>query len=281
MEKIIFVLKALKPYLLVRSSLLVIYLKLNKLYTLHINKYYYNAANYADSFLSNVPKSDTAVLKKADEVIYIFWTGNNEISEGRLKGINSLREKSEVKVILITPDNLKCYILEDYPLHPAFSFLSMVHKSDYLRCYFMMHHGGGYSDIKPCLRSWKNLFNTLNSRDDKWCLGVREKYVGGVPDIKGFIGADIKKYHNYLIANGAFIYKPHSPIVAEWINEIHNRLDSLLPNVIKNQGDQYGSGDYPVPWSYIMAQIMHPLILKYSERVIYLDSELYSTENYR
>lgn len=268
-------------YLYIRSVLAKIYLTLYKFYTLYINKYDYNAANYTDSFLSNVPKSDSAALKKADEVIYIFWTGNNEISEGRLKGINSLREKSEVEVILITPDNLAYYILEDYPLHRAFSYLSLIHKSDYLRCYFMMHHGGGYSDIKPCLRSWKNIFETLNSRDDKWCLGLTEKNVGGVPNINGSIGVDIKRYHNYLIANCAFIYKPHSPIVTEWINEIHNRLDTLFPYLVENPGDQYGSGDYPVPWSYIMAQIMHPLILKYNEKVIRIDEAFYATENYR
>lgn len=257
------------------------YLKIYKFYTLYIVPFKYEEDRYLDSFISKSKKDDNIQLEKAKEVIYIFWTGHNEISEGRLKGINSLKELSGVEVILITPDNLGKYILDDYPLHPAYQHLSLVHKSDYLRCYFMFHHGGGYADIKPCLNSWKSLFEILNSSDNKWCIGEREKFVGGVPSIKGQIGVDIKKYHNNLITNCAFIYKPNSPILREWINETHKRLDGLMPSLIKKTEHQCGLADYPVPWSFIMAQIMHPLILKYHEKVICNDGEFYAKENYR
>jgi hypothetical protein len=261
--------------------LLPAYLKIYKFYTLYIVPFKYKEERYLDSFISKNKKDDTVQLENAKEVIYIFWTGHNDISENRLKGINSLRRLSGVEVVLITPENLDVYILDDYPLHPAYQYLSLIHKSDYLRCYFMLHHGGGYADIKPCLRSWKSLFNILNNSDNKWCISERERFVGGVPDIKGQIGIDMKKYHNNLITNCVFIYKPNSPILREWMEETHNRLDQLLLKLQENPGNQYGSADYPVPWSFIMAQIMHPLVLKYHERIICKDIQLYSTENYR
>ena len=172
------------------------------------------------------------------------------------------------------------YILEEYPLHPAYEYLSLIQKSDYLRCYFMLHHGGGYADIKPCLNSWKGLFEKLNS-STKWCIGLREKYVGGVADLKGNIGIDCRKYHNILIKNAGYVYKPNSPIAQEWMDEIHARLDFFMPELQKNPGDAFGSGNYPILWAYLAGYIMAPLILKYHDKVIRLDMDLYSTKDYR
>jgi hypothetical protein len=268
-------------YLYIRNVLAKIYLTLYKFYTLYINKYDYNAANYTDSFLSNVPKSDGAVLKKTDEVIYVFWTGTNELTANRKKGLASLKEKSDVKIKLVTPTNLNEYIVQGYPLHEGYPYLSLIQKSDYLRCYFMLHHGGGYADIKPCINSWKPLFKKLND-SNKWCIGIREKFIGGVPDMDGNIGIDCKKYHNILIGNaGGYIFKPNSAIAKEWIAEIHKRLDFYLSELKKHPGDAFGSGDYPIPWAYLAAHIMAPLVLKYNEKVIPVDIELFTIENYR
>ena len=78
--------------------------------------------------------------------IYCFWVGHNnqEMNENRKSGLASLFLNSKVEVILVDNDNLHSYILEDYPLHEGFEYLSDVHKADYLRTYFMYHHGGGY-----------------------------------------------------------------------------------------------------------------------------------------
>lgn len=252
-----------------------------KYYTLYVIPYKYIVNRYEDSFVSNKTKIDKTKLERAEEVIYVFWTGNNDIPPNRLKGIESLKKLSEVEVVLVTPKNLNDYILKDFPLHPAYEYLSFVHRSDYLRGYFMLHYGGGYSDIKPCLRSWKNLFKELNSFDDKWCIAPREKNMGGVPNIKGAIGEDIKKYHNNLISNCTFAYKPNSPLVDEWMDETHKRLDHFLPELKKCTANDYGNEEYPIPWSYIMGQIMHPLVLKYHDRIICKDIDLYSTVNYR
>lgn len=266
---------------LVLPLILPLYIKGYKLYTLYVTPYIYKEEVYSDSFVSSNKKVINIRLENAKEVIYIFWTGNNEIPPNRLMGIDSLKKLSGVEVILINPNNLSEYVIKDFPLHPAYEYLSFVHRADYLRSYFMLHYGGGYSDIKPCLRSWKKLFEELNSSDKKWCIAPREKYVGGVPDLDGAIGRDIKKYHNYLISNGAFVYKPYSPIVAEWMEETNKRLDHFLPELENCTTSEYGDNRYPIPWSYIMAQIMHPLVLKYHEKVICKDITLFSTKNYR
>ena len=263
-----------------KQLLIPAYIKGYKIYTLYINPYKYNKDRYLDFFISKADKTE-AYLSKAKEVIYIFWTGNNEISENRLKGIQSIKDKSGVEVILVTANNLNNYILEDYPLHPAYQYLSYVHRADYLRCYFMLHHGGGYSDIKPCLQSWKNYFEQINNNSKVWSLGVREKS-GGVPFIDGEIGVDIKKYHNILIGNCAYIFKPNSPVSKEWMEEVHSRLDILKPELTRYPGDAFGKNKgYPIEWSYVLGQIFHPLILKYHEKVIRLDIDLFSRKNYR
>ncbi|KQR91853.1 hypothetical protein ASG01_12670 [Chryseobacterium sp. Leaf180] len=265
-----------------KKILVPIYLKLYKIYTLYINTYQYKKQNYTDSFVSKEEKVTDLTLEKAKEVIYIFWTGDNEISENRKSGIKSLKEKAEVEIVLVTPNNLSNYILKDYPLHEAYEYLSLIHKSDYLRCYFMLHHGGGYADIKPSLTSWKRLFEQLNQAPKHWCIGPREIYSGGVPDLEGNIGIDIKKYHNLLIGNCGYIFKPNSPIAQEWMNEVNSRLDKLEQALIKNPGNVYGDNiGYPVEWSFILAQVFHPIILKYSEHVFSEDIILYDTVNYR
>lgn len=257
-----------------------LFMKVWKLYTLKIKPYKYINGKYQDSFVSNQDKCE-AHLAKAEEVIYVFWTGNNALTPNRKRGLQSLEQISGTKVKLITPNNIRKYVKSEYPLHEGYEYLSLIQKSDYLRCYFMLHYGGGYSDIKPCLMSWKNLFLELNDNDDKWCIAPREKYVGGVAPVKGSIRSDLMKYHNILIDNSAFIYKPNSPLCKEWMEEIHARMDFYLPELIKNPGGIFDEGNYPIPWAYLAGHIMHPLVLKYNEKVIPKDINLYDKYNYR
>ena len=79
-----------------------------------------------------------------DKTIYCFWVGNNntEMNQNRKNGIDSLVKNSKANVVVVDNSNLNRFILSDYPLHDGFTYLSDVHKSDYLRCYFMHHYGG-------------------------------------------------------------------------------------------------------------------------------------------
>ena len=72
----------------------------------------------------------------ANKTIWTWWTGTNQMSEDRWRSLRGLMRKNRLcDVKLITHD-----IIETLPnLHKGFKFLSEVHKSDYLKCYFMHH----------------------------------------------------------------------------------------------------------------------------------------------
>jgi hypothetical protein len=256
----------------------VYFLYINK----YINQYRYDPTKYHDSFISTTPKATAEVLKKAPEIIYIFWTGTNPMSENRLNGIESLKKTAEIEVQLVTVDNVKDYILPDYPLHPAYEYLSNVHKSDYLRCYFMLHYGGGYSDIKRTHNSWKKSFHSLNESPASWCLGYSEVAFWCVPKMKGKLGNDLQKYFYLLVGNGAYLFKPQSPIAKEWMKELNKRMDELAEKLAQNPGDIFGKNEgYPVGWSFILGQILHPVMLKYHEKIIKDDTIKPDMLNYR
>ena len=72
-----------------------------------------------------------------NNIIYCFWTGTNLMSDKRKICLQQLRETSKCNVILVIPETLNNYILDEHPLHPSFNYLSETHKADYLRTYFM------------------------------------------------------------------------------------------------------------------------------------------------
>ena len=80
--------------------------------------YHYDAKRYKGTFLEEPCEFEYSdeLEKHVDRVIYIFWTGDNEITPNRLEGIKSLEMVSGVEVKLITPKNLSKYIKEDDPL---------------------------------------------------------------------------------------------------------------------------------------------------------------------
>lgn len=220
--------------------------------------------------------------------IYIFWTGENAIPEVRLKSIEAMRNNSQSDVTLVNNDNLHQFVAPS-AIHPAYKYLNLAHKADYLRCYFMHHYGGGYCDIKQINDSWSASFKLLDSRDDLLCIGYQEVNRWGVANIyhsniqlnasiykKALTKAMYRFYQlNYkkLIGNGAFIFKPQSDLTKEWWDILNTRLDGLLPALKLNparypkerRGHKYDGtiSSYPVPWSYILGDIIQPLSFKY------------------
>lgn len=96
--------------------------------------------------------------------VFCFWTGRNPMSDQRSACLQSMRDNLGVPVELVFWRDLDRYILPEAPLHPGFRYLSCTHRSDYLRCYFMHFHGGGYADIKPYTRAnnWRLCFDIID-----------------------------------------------------------------------------------------------------------------------
>lgn len=85
-----------------------------------------------------------------DRKIYSFWTNGpaSTMTPNRIAGLAAMREFIGVPVELLDHDGIMSRILPGHPLHEGYQYLSCVHKSDYLRSYFMHFYGGGYGDIK-------------------------------------------------------------------------------------------------------------------------------------
>ena len=252
-----------------------------------LHPYHYHAERYAGTFLENKPEFEYSeeLVTHVDRVIYIFWTGENEITPNRLEGIKSLEKVSGVEVKLITPKNLPEYIKEEDPLPEAYQYLSYVHRADYLRSYFMFHYGGGYADIKTYYKSWIPAFEKLEQSD---------AYVIGYPEV-GFWGAasrdidneslskDVFTHWRLLVGNGAYICRPHTRLVAEWHGEAKRRLVGMTDELRNHPAqDPFGRNkDYPVRWSGLLGSIFHPLCLKYHDKLLKDEALMPSFESYR
>lgn len=244
--------------------------------------YKYHKGKYPELFLNNDFEPFNGIESKIDKVIYCFWTGDNEMSDNRKRGYHSLKENSGVDVKLITPKNLNEYLLPDYPLHPAYEYLSLVHKSDYLRCYFMHFHGGGYSDIKPNYKNWQNSFEKLINSEDFYILGYTELDGLGMGRGQGKIDKDLMKNYLSCVGTGAFICKSNTKFTSEWYQELNKRMDYHFENLKKCPGDIKGRNEgYPISLLSILSQIFAPLCLKFKDKIIHDNTVLPELTNYQ
>lgn len=247
--------------------------------------YKYSKERYPNSFLTEYTSAipDGSISKKIPRIIYVFWTGDNELTKNRRIALASIEESARVNIQLITKNNLHLFIKPDDPLPSCFQFLSAVHKADYLRTYFMYHYGGGYTDIKIHNNSWVPIFKRLENSN---------AYVCGYRELGGYAVAhpENEKIYNdlnlnwwRLLGNCAYICKPHTKFTEEWYRETQRRVMEKSGELeIHPATDPYGKNDdYPIPWTYILGDVFHPLCLKYYKRLIFDDRLKPSFVNYR
>jgi hypothetical protein len=180
-----------------------------------------------------------------------------------------------IRHILITQDNLYDYITE--PLHESFPHLSATHKSDYLRCYFMHHIGGGYTDIKPITGDWHDAFNAIS--EGAYASGYREpgEYcIAQIPnqDIYRTLCANYRD----IIGCCHFIFQKNTALTMEWFAKVSQILDEKSRDLSKfparhcREGFQDGYDaeyPYPIQWTEILGNVLHPLIYKYKDHINY------------
>lgn len=224
------------------------------------------------------------------ERIFGFWTGDNSMNAKREQGWASFGVTGLLPT-LITPATLDRWVEPGHPLHPAYRYLSLVHRSDYLRPYLMHHHGGGYADIKPQVSSWLPALTALEAKPLLYGVGYQEVRGGTVwlqnspINDRYLIGRRavprsaatgmtilMRALRPLLIGNCAFYFKPRTRFTALWLHEVERRLDLVLdqlrqgasPGIRARFGD--GSG-YPLPWSSIQGDVLQPLALRHSSRL--------------
>jgi hypothetical protein len=222
--------------------------------------------------------------------IFGFWTGENPMPDVRRACWESFAATG-LAPVLVTPATLGDWVVRDHPIHPAYAYLSPVHRADYLRPYILHHHGGGYSDIKHQTASWlPAVGGILRSR---WLLrgGYRE-IRGGTPRIQHhlvngrqyiltkpsprFAAAAVTNAMRLTfpvrIGNCAFYFKPGSTYTRAWLAVVERRLDILLPKLRQNPAryprDKAEDGNgYPVPWSWLLGDINGPLSMLFMPRL--------------
>lgn len=204
-----------------------------------------------------------------NQKVFCFWTSDNPMSSNRKQCLQNLRDNIGFEIIFVTKDNLYDFILKEEPLPNAYKYLSAVHKTDYLRCYFMHHYGGGYSDIKKTTGSWKSSWNTLINNDNVWISGYKEVGPGGVAH------KDYTHLWESLIGNCCYICKPKTPFTYEWYEALKNKIKQFSSSLEKfpaakprDKKEDYKSNScYPIEWNEILGRIFHPLIYKYKDHV--------------
>lgn len=225
---------------------------------------------YPHTFLERQPPVEARTDGAVPEIIWCFWTGDNPLTPARKAGLASMRAlHPDIPVRLVTADDLDAYILPEHPLHPAYSLLSLNHRSDYLRAYFLYHHGGGYSDIKTLRSSWKPAFQRLRDRSDAWLLATSltdPKWAGNPP---GRLGKHVRRYYRTVLSGGTIIARAGNPLCAEWLREVERRLDYALPALLEFPGDMWGQDPrYCLEWMALQGNVFQPLCLKYQDHLL-------------
>jgi hypothetical protein len=237
--------------------------------------YKFDKHKYKNTFLINSSDSaDYSTNKPVQKIIYVFWTGENEMSENRKRCLESIKSMAGVEVKLITSENLDSYVIKEHPLHPAYKYLSYVHRADYLRCYFMNFYGGGYIDIKQISNSWEKSFSRLNA-STKYLIGYPEinyEHIARYGQKNENLKYDLYVYWSLLVGNSGYICRPHTKFTEEWLAEIEKRLDFYFPLLQKcpSHSNPYlnDGTEYPIQWTEICGSVFHPLCLKYNTKIL-------------
>jgi hypothetical protein len=212
-------------------------------------------------------------------IVFSLWMGENEMSEARSKCLLSIQRKLGCPSMHITLESLSRWCHPEFPLHPAFPYLSAVHRSDYMRCYLLHVYGGGYTDVKETTVSWCQFFDALASSPST-VLGYTEIGAHGVARVGGQLEATLKENWQKLIGMCAMILKPRTEFTHSWYSQLHRVLDGKLAELKANparhpqdhRGAQFTDGTvspYPIYWTEILGNILHPLIFQHSESILH------------
>jgi hypothetical protein len=201
--------------------------------------------------------------------IYAFWTGTKPMGQQRAGALANMLANLTGNVVLVTPSNLTDFVVPEHPLHPAYPHLHLTHKADYLRTYFMHHYGGGYSDIKyyPAGNNYGAVFDHLASNNSCWGVGYQELGPGTVAPNAN---STVKDAWQLLVGNGAYVFRPKTPLTTEWLRQAHALLDSKLEALIKAKAGDTSRAigiEYPIGWTNLLGNIFHLVNYEYRYQV--------------
>lgn len=216
--------------------------------------------------------------------VFALWTGTNPLTPNRARNLEKMKATLGVDLVLITPDNLHEWVVDGHPLHPSYENLALIHRSDYLRCYLMHHHGGGYCDIKQPLHTWEGVFDRFDRSPGLWWAGVSDLAPWSVAQVEGRLGEDLRRHYAKLTVTSCMIARPSTPLTAELLSEVERRLDALAPALAETPGgvfDEVPGYTEIVKWTSLLGDVLHPLQQKYRRHVVHDRRLEVSLTNYR
>jgi FkbM family methyltransferase len=197
--------------------------------------------------------------------VICFW-GSTPMSSTRAASLDALPQSTGCHVLCLTPETFADIAVPAHPIHPAFPYLSDVHKSDYVRTYMMHHYGGGYTDIKRQTGSWRPAFDALLTSD---------ALLVGYPEVSpdGVAYPPVMHAWDSLVGNGAYICKPRTELTTEWFTAMEalltERLDALRQSPACHPRAQRGDGTpYPLEWNEMLGRIFHRVCFAYRDRIL-------------
>lgn len=209
--------------------------------------------------------------------IFCAWTGDEILSENRLRALWSIFSNAGCPVVYLNPNTIGAWEKPGFPFHPAYRHMSSMHKADYLRTYLMHHYGGGYTDIKFTTKNWAPFFDDLEA-SDAHALGYPE-LLQGIPHMEGEVGDHMRSVHSELIGICSIICRKGSPFTANWLEHLHQRLDATFPvlerhpaqHPMDHAGVSLPDGTvspYPFRWAAVGGEIFTPQVYAFREQII-------------
>ena len=218
-------------------------------------------------------------------LVWCFWAGG-DMSKNRLISLDMMKKYMGVPICLVTESNLSEFIVDKYPLHHTFNFLSVVHKSDYLRIYLLHHYGGIWHDIKPTMTSYKDIWCEFD--DPQVYFVGKPEIKGGPAEIRDGDGRWMPDFWNKLVATNRWAGRSGTPLSQEMYDNINKLLDNnkreLRRNPAQHPYDQRKrrgieskrkrlcnklirkKRGYPLRWT-LFGDIFHPMNYKYVENI--------------
>ena len=167
---------------------------------------------------------------------WFLWTGDNKIPAYLELCIASFARRAAqgFHVRVVRSDDVQ-------EKHPAYEYLSLVHRADYLRCELLHRYGGLYCDVDTLC--WSDLSRPLARLADEGCAAVL---------------ASEELVHECGVNVGLF--RRRSWLTTHWRAALHARLDARLNSLIEFRNENPELTEDGLEWNEVLRDLLIPLL---------------------
>lgn len=152
--------------------------------------------------------------------------------------LRTVEKNAGVPVILVTPHNITEYVPDP---HPAYPFLHLAHRADYLRACLLHKYGGIYLDVDTiCLQSLAGLFDLLDTYEA--------------------VGYDGSQWGEIIGISCMGPFRPASAITELWFNALHGKLQQRIDDIHAHREDVFY-------WQEILRDIFVPVSMIHKDKI--------------